>query len=254
MLTILSPAKTLDFDSSFTTPPLTKPTFLEDSLELVKLLKSMTPTEIANLMKISDSLAELNWARYQNFSFSFSFSLCKPAITSFRGDVYQAFERENLSEADYQFLQQHLRILSGLYGILKPLDGIQPYRLEMGTSLKNSRGKNLSSFWQNKVTQYLATTLEQQQNSVLINLASKEYFDLVALESLPFPVITITFKEQRQGKLKVIPLQAKKARGIMANWIIKHKIDTPQELFNFGEDQYKYQPDISSESEYLFIR
>ena len=254
MLVILSPAKTLDFDANFATPPVTEPTFFEDSVELIKSLNSMTKTEIANLLKISDSLAELNFIRYKNFALSFANSQSKPAITSFRGDVYKAFERENFSQEDYQFLQQHLRILSGLYGILKPLDGIQPYRLEMGTPLINSRGKNLYSFWKNKVTQSLADTLAQDTFPVLINLASKEYFSVVEPKNLGFPIITITFKEEREGKLKVIPIQAKRARGVMANWIVKNRIDSPQKLFNFAENKYKYQPEISSDSEYVFIR
>lgn len=207
-----------------------------------------------NLLKISDSLAQLNFIRYQNFSFSFPDSQKSSAIISFRGDVYKAFDRENLSEADYQFLQQHLIILSGLYGVLKPLDAIQSYRLEMGTPLVNSQGKNLYNFWKNKVTKYLTHALEKDKNPTLINLASKEYFSVIDTQNLGFPIVTITFKENRLDKLKVIPIQAKRARGIMANWIVKNKIDTPQELLNFAENNYQYQADMSSQSEYLFIR
>lgn len=254
MLLVLSPAKTLDFESSFSTPPLTKPIFFEESLELVKSLKSLTEMEVGNLLKVSDSLAQLNFQRYQAFSSSFSLQNSKPAITSFRGDVYKAFERENFTHQDYNFAQCHIRILSGLYGILRPLDAIQPYRLEMGTKLANSQGKNLYDYWQNKVTKNLAQTLEQDNRPILLNLASKEYMSVIDVPKLGFPVINITFKEERKGKLKVIPIQAKRARGIMANSIVKNQIDSPEKLLNFSENGYKFQDDFSSESEYVFVK
>ena len=254
MILVLSPAKTLDFNSSFATPPLTKPAFFQDSLELMKSLNSMTQMEIANLLKISDSLAQLNFQRYQKFSSSFSNQNSQPAITSFRGDVYKAFEREKLTSADYRFAQKHIRILSGLYGILRPLDGIQPYRLEMGTKLANSRGKNLYDYWTDKVTKHLAKTLQEHDNPILINLASKEYMSVIDIQKLAFPIINIIFKEERQEKLKVIPIQAKRTRGIMANWIVKNRIDSSEELLTFSEDRYRYQPNLSSQSEYIFVR
>ena len=254
MILVLSPAKTLDFNSSFVTPPLTKPAFFQDSLELVKSLNYMTQMEIANLLKISDSLAQLNFQRYQKFSSSFPNQNSQPAITSFRGDVYKAFERENLTFTDYKFAQKHIRILSGLYGILRPLDGIQPYRLEMGTKLANSRGKNLYDYWTDKVTKHLAKTIQEHDNPILINLASKEYMSVIDIHKLGFPIINILFKEERQEKLKVIPIQAKRARGIMANWIVKNRIDSSEELLTFSEDRYRYQPNLSSQSEYIFVR
>jgi cytoplasmic iron level regulating protein YaaA (DUF328/UPF0246 family) len=254
MIIVLSPAKTLDFNSSFSTPPLTKPVFFQDSFELVESLNSMTQKDIANLLKISDSLAQLNVQRYQEFSSSFPNGKSKPAITAFRGDVYKAFERENFTEQDYGFAQKHIRILSGLYGILRPLDAIQPYRLEMGTKLANSRGKNLYSYWKDKVTENLSENLQKEENPVLINLASKEYVCVIDVEELGYPVINITFKEERNEKLKVIGIQAKRARGIMANWIIKNRIDSPEELLNFSEDRYRYQQNLSSPSEYIFVR
>ena len=254
MISLLSPAKTLDFDSSFLTPSLTQPIFFDDSLELVQLLHSMTATDIAELLKISDSLAQLNFQRYQTFSTSFSSQTSKPAITTFRGDVYKAFEREKFTESDYNFAQQHLRILSGLYGILKPLDGIQPYRLEMGTKLANSQGKNLYSFWQDKVAEHLNQTLQKEQNPILVNLASKEYSSVINQQKLDFLMINITFKEQRQDKLKVIPIRAKRSRGIMANWMIKNRVDSLEELLTFSEDNYLYHANLSSASEYVFTR
>ncbi len=254
MILVLSPAKTLDFDSTFTTPSVTKPIFFEDSLNLVKSLKSMTQIQLGNLFKISDSLAKLNFNRYQNFSSSFNDQNYQPAIISFRGDVYKAFDRDSFTEEDYTFAQEHVRILSGLYGILKPLDAIQPYRLEMGTKLANSRGKNLYSYWKKKVTEDLTKTLQKEANPILLNLASKEYMSVINVQKLGFPVITIIFKEERKEKLKVIPIQAKRARGIMTNCIVKNKIDSPEKLFDFAEDRYKYQCNLSSESEYVFVR
>ena len=254
MLSLLSPAKTLDFDRLFTPPTITKPTFFEDSLELVTSLSKMKAFEISQLMKISDSLAQLNFQRYQDFSSSFNTQTNRPAITTFRGDVYKAFEREKFTNEDYQFAQNHIGILSGLYGILKPLDGIQPYRLEMGTKLTNSRGKNLYFYWREKVTNYLEDTLQQQNNPVLINLASQEYIKVVDQSQLSFPMITVTFKEMHKGKLKVIAIKSKRARGVMANWLIKQQVDTPEKLMNFTEDDYRYQSNLSSESEFVFTR
>jgi hypothetical protein len=254
MIILLSPAKTLDFESSFSTPPVTKPLFFEDSLELVELLHGMRAEDIAELMKLSNSLAQLNYQRYQTFSTSFSVQNSKPAINSFRGDVYQAFDRENFTELDYHFAQKHVRILSGLYGILKPLDGIQPYRLEMGTKLANSQGKNLYSFWQNKITEYLNQALQEDEDPTIINLASKEYSSVINQQKLHFPMINITFKEEKNGVFKVIAIKAKRARGIMANWIIKNKINSPEQLYSFSEDEYTYQAHLSSASEYVFIR
>ena len=244
MISLLSPAKTLDFHSSFITPPLTRPIFFEDSLELVESLKSMTQMDIVNLLKISDSLAQLNFQRYQEFASSFPHAKSRPAITAFRGDVYKAFARQNFTESDYLFAQKHLRILSGLYGILRPLDAIQPYRLEMGTKLANSRGKNLYNYWKEKVTRHLTQMLEKHEQPLLLNLASKEYMSVIKVQELAFPIINITFKEERKDKLKVIPIQAKRARGIMANWIIKNQIDSPKQLLNFSEDRYTYQANL----------
>ena len=254
MLSLLSPAKTLDFDRSFNTPAFTKPTFFEDSFELVNSLKKMETFEIAQLMKISDSLAHLNYQRYQDFSTSFKNSGSKTAITTFRGDVYKAFNREDFTSEDYLYAQNHLAILSGLYGILKPLDGIQPYRLEMGTKLNNSRGKNLYSYWQEKVTNYLNQTLQEQENQLLINLASKEYIKVIKQSELSFPMITIIFKEMRDDKLKVIAIKSKRARGVMANWLIKEKIDSLDKLKTFIGDNYRYQSNLSSESECIFTK
>jgi cytoplasmic iron level regulating protein YaaA (DUF328/UPF0246 family) len=254
MILVLSPSKTLDFQSSFSTPALSQPIFFEDSRELVESLNSMTQTEIAQLMKISAPLAELNVQRYREFSFCFTPQNSKPALTSFRGDVYRAFERENLTIEDYTFAQKHIRILSGLYGILKPLDGIQPYRLEMGTKLVNSRGKNLYDYWKQKVTTHLAQTLQEEEQPILLNLASQEYISVIDLHQLGGAMITITFKEERPGRLKVIGINAKRARGMMACWIVKNQIDSPEKLFNFSEDGYRYQSHLSSESEYVFVR
>lgn len=250
MIILLSPAKTLDFESSFSTPSLTQPLFFDDSLELVNLLHGMTAEDIAELMKLSDSLAQLNYQRYQTFSQQTS----KPAITSFRGDVYKAFVREKFTDSDYNFAQKHLRILSGLYGILRPLDRIQPYRLEMGTKLTNSQGKNLYSFWQKKVTEHLNQALKEDEHPIIVNLASKEYSSVINPQKLHFPMINITFKEEKKGVLKVIAIQAKRARGIMANWIIKNQINSPEQLYDFSEDEYVYQANLSSPSEYVFTR
>ena len=253
MLSLLSPAKTLDVDRLFPTPMITKPTFFEDSLELATSLRAMTATEIGELMKISDNLAQLNFQRYQDFS-AFNTSHNKPALTTFRGDVYKAFNREEFTVEDYLFAQEHLGILSGLYGVLKPLDGIQPYRLEMGTKLANSRGKNLYAYWQEKVSNYLNIALQSQSQPTIVNLASQEYIKVVDQKRLSFPMITITFKEIHKGKLKVIAIKSKRARGVMANWLIKQKIDTPEQLTTFNEDDYSYQEHLSSESELVFTR
>ncbi|WP_300494263.1 peroxide stress protein YaaA, partial [uncultured Methylophaga sp.] len=225
MLTVISPAKTLDFDTPVSTNKYSEPRFLDQSQQLIEQLKKLSSQEIANLMKISDKLAGLNMVRFQQWQTPFTEENAKQAILAFKGDVYTGLAAETLDDKGLDFAQQHLRILSGLYGVLRPLDLMQPYRLEMGTPFQNDAGRDLYSFWGDKIRQSLEGE-PALKDGVLINLASNEYFKAVDAKKLNATIITPVFKDWKNGQYKMISFYAKKARGLMSRYIIDQQINT----------------------------
>jgi len=252
MLVVISPAKTLDFETPARTNIASTPVFLEDSQVLVERMRELAPADIAKLMKISDKLAVLNSTRYETWSLPFTADNAKQALLAFKGDVYTGLDAETLTPKQDEYAQQHLRILSGLYGVLKPLDLMQPYRLEMGTKLSNARGKDLYQFWGDKITNSLNDELER--NDVLINLASNEYFKSVQPKKLNARIITPVFKDTKNGAQKIISFYAKKARGLMTRYIIENNIDNAEALKDFDVAGYQFEASQSSENEWVFTR
>ena len=245
MLIVLSPAKSLDYKTPSKVKTTTLPEFVAESAKLIAELKKLSPQELANLMGLSDQLAALNVGRYRDWSKKFTEENSKPAIYAFNGDVYEGFDVQTLSAKALDFAQNHLRILSGLYGALRPLDLMQPYRLEMGTAFKNVRGKDLYAFWGERVTDSLKKLLDQQKKPVLINLASEEYFKVLQAKNLDCPVISPIFQDGKDGKYKIISFYAKRARGLMARYVVENRITDPEDLKGFNLEGYKY---IASES------
>ena len=239
MKIIISPAKSLDFETPAKFEKFTQPDFLDESEKLVERMREFSPEDLSKIMKISDKLADLNYQRYSDWQTPFTSGNAKQAIFAFTGDVYTGLDAENLSEDDIDFAQNHLRILSGLYGLLRPLDLMQAYRLEMGTKLKPS----LYEFWGDKLTRALGDEL-------VINLASNEYSKAVC----PKNILTVHFKEQKNDELKVIGLFAKKARGMMSRYIIKNRIEDAEWLKGFSDDGYQYRGDLSDEKNFVFVR
>lgn len=254
MLMVISPAKTLDFETAPITKMSTMPDFLSDSEVLIEQLRELSPADISNLMKISDKLGELNFERYLNWHTPFDKNNAKQAVLAFKGDVYTGLDAENFNGNDFKFAQKHLRILSGLYGVLRPLDLIQPYRLEMGTKFANSSGGNLYEFWEDKLTQSVNAQLKKNKSTVLVNLASNEYFKAIQSSSINADIITPTFKDLKNGKYKIISFYAKKARGLMAAFAIKNQITQAEELKQFDVEGYRYNAAMSSAREWVFIR
>jgi len=252
MLTVLSPAKTLDFDTPAATRKQSAPAFAAETEALVQLMQKKSSQELKKLMSISDNLAELNADRYASFN-SNSENL-KQAILAFKGDVYIGLDVDSYNERDFTFAQKSLRILSGLYGVLRPLDLIHPYRLEMGTKLKNPKGNNLYDFWDSAIGEALAEELGTHRNKALINLASNEYFNAVDESQLPGDVITPVFKDYSRGTYRVLSFFAKKARGAMATYIIQNRINKPADLKNFDVDGYQYNDGFSSDDRWVFTR
>ena len=254
MIVLLSPAKTLDYSQEFDVQH-TAPAFLSDSAKLIKELKVKEPKDIASLMGLSDKLATLNFDRYQSWSASKTMGNdSKPALFVFQGDVYQGLQANTFNKKDITFAQKHLRILSGLYGELRPLDVIKPYRLEMGTKLPTARGKNLSEFWGTKVQENILKELKANKSNLVVNLASKEYFTVVGSLPTDVNVVSPVFKDFKNGEYKLISFYAKKARGYMSHWIIKNKVTKPEDLKNFDAEGYKYSKKLSTESEPVFLR
>jgi hypothetical protein len=254
MITLLSPAKSLNFDIEVAELPYTKPIFAKETIELVNHLKQLSVADIKKLMHVSDNIAHLNYDRYQNFKPAFKLPYAKPAALVFTGEVYKGLEAEKFNKNDWQFAQQHLRILSGLYGILKPLDIIQPYRLEMGTPFSFDHYKNLYAFWKEKVTQTLNKELKNQNTNYLVNLASNEYFKVIDKKTLSAQIITPVFKDNKNGTYKTIMMYAKNARGKMAAFIIKNKIINPEHLKAFDSDGYIFNQSLSSNTEWVYTR
>lgn len=254
MLIVISPAKNLDYDTPATTSVMTQPELLDEASVLIKRCRELAPQEIGSLMKISDKLAQLNAERYASWHLPFTPENAKQAVLAFNGDVYTGLEAGSLDEDDLAFAQTHLRILSGLYGLLKPLDLMQPYRLEMGTSLANERGKNLYDFWGETITNHVNAAMLAQGDNVLINLASNEYFKSVKPKSLDGVVITPVFKDKKNGQYKVISFFAKKARGLMARYIIKNRLQEVEQLKHFDYAGYQFSEEMSKGNELVFTR
>ena len=254
MLIVLSPAKTLDY-SIDPKSNHTAPQFLSQSSKLIKTLKEKEPKDIASLMGLSDKLASLNFDRYQSWKASKVVSNnTKPSMLVFKGDVYQGLDAENFNSNQLKFAQKHLRILSGLYGILRPMDVIKPYRLEMGTKLQTPKGKNLYEFWGSSIQDNVLDDLNSQKSDLLINLASKEYFSVLGKMPDYVNVISPVFKDYKNGKHKIISFYAKRARGLMAKWIIQQKIKDFEKLSDFNLDGYYYSEKESTLTEPVFLR
>nr|CRH04238.1 Conserved protein of unknown function [Candidatus Magnetococcus massalia] len=254
MLAVISPAKKLDEGRWRCSLPTTTPDHLTHSQTLIDTLKKLDTTALGALMKISESLSQLNHGRYHSFALPFTEENAKPAVMMFQGDTYQGLDAGSFSQEDLAYAQSHLRILSGLYGVLRPLDLIQPYRLEMGTRLANARGTNLYNFWQNLPVESLNQTLAEDAHPALINLASNEYFKAVKSKELQAPLITPVFKEIKGGQAKVIGLMAKRARGAMARFIIQNRLSNTEDLKQFESGGYRYQAEQSSADAWLFTR
>lgn len=250
MLILISPAKTLDY-STPNFKEYSHPDFASDIKSLVSVMKKKSAAEIAQLMHVSENLAELNEERYKTFQSEFNPENSKQALLAFKGDVYTKIDVDSYTNADFDFAQQHLRILSGLYGVLKPLDLIQPYRLEMGTRLETKKGKNLYEYWGTKIAKRIA---EASAGKPIVNLASQEYFKVVDLKVLKSPVITIHFKEFKNEDYQTIGFFAKQARGMMTNFAIKNKITDPEALKVFNEERYEFSEVLSDNLNWIFIR
>ncbi|EKT53972.1 peroxide stress protein YaaA [Providencia rettgeri] len=254
MLITISPAKTLDYESPLATQQFTQPELLSESQKLINVCRKLTPADIASLMKISDKLAGLNAARFAEWHTDFTPENARQAILAFKGDVYTGMQAETFSQNDFEFAQSHLRILSGLYGVLRPLDLMQPYRLEMGISLKNTRGKNLYEFWGDIITKQLNQALAQQKDQILVNLASDEYFKSVNTKKLDGQIIKPIFLDEKNGKYKVISFYAKKARGLMSRFIIQNKLTKTDQLADFNLEGYQFDESQSKGNELVFTR
>ena len=249
MLAVISPSKTQDFSApDIQAHTLTRQ--LHESEVLVNILKQKTQVELSKLMSISEKLAHLNYTRFQDFATPFDFSNAKQALLAFKGDVYTGIDVPNLSKKDLEFAQDHLRMLSGLYGVIRPLDLIAPYRLEMGTRLQNPKGKNLYEFWGDKISKLL----NEDESEVIINLASNEYFKGIDQKALKAQIINIVFKEFKGDKYKIIGIYAKRARGLMVQYMVKNRIENPQDLKAFSLEDYHFQQDLSGDTTWVFTR
>lgn len=260
MLMLLSPAKKLDYDSPVRTTLHTQPLFVEQAEMLIDLLREQSTDDIASLMKLSENLAMLNVERYQAWTSHFDLDNARQALLAFNGDVYDGLDAPSLSDADLQWAQAHLVILSGLYGVLRPLDLMQPYRLEMGTRLANARGRNLYAFWGGQIADYLDAQLAQNRSiagndtGIVLNLASAEYFKAVDLKALRARVVECVFQDYKNGAYKVIGFHAKRARGLMARYIIDNRCSQPDELKGFDAAGYAWAADVSEDDRLVFRR
>lgn len=252
MKIVISPAKSLDFEKVVPTNYYTKPVYLKQTKEIIKVLKTLKPKDLCELMDISPALGELNWQRNKKFKTPFTLQNARQAIYAFNGDVYQGLDAYTLTAEKHTVLQNKLRILSGQYGILKPFDLIQPYRLEMGTALAIGESKNLYGFWKETLT--TALNKELKKNELFINLASTEYFSAIDAKKLKVPVITPEFKDYKDGKLKMISFFAKKARGLMVRYILDHNIETLEGLKNFNYEGYQFDANLSKGNTLVFTR
>nr|WP_318383067.1 peroxide stress protein YaaA [uncultured Enterobacter sp.] len=254
MLILISPAKTLDYQSELATTRFTQPVLLDHSQKLIKVARKLSAPQIKALMGISDKLADLNATRFHDWQPDFTPENARQAILAFKGDVYAGLQAETFSEADFDFAQQHLRMLSGLYGVLRPLDLMQPYRLEMGIRLETAKGKDLYQFWGDTITDTLNAELAAQGDSIVVNLASDEYFRSVKTAKLNGELVKPVFLDEKNGKFKVISFYAKKARGLMSRYIIQHRLRTVEQLTAFDVDGYVFDGEASGKGELVFKR
>jgi len=254
MLTVISPAKTLDYETPPVTDRFTQPQYLDHSQELIQILRELAPAQISELMHLSDKLAGLNAARFGSWNPAFTPDNAKQALLAFKGDVYTGLDATTLADADFSYAQDHLRMLSGLYGLLRPLDLMQPYRLEMGTKLANARGKDLYAFWGTRISEWLNEALAEQGDDLLLNLASNEYFSAVKRTALKARIINTEFRDLKNGQYKIISFYAKKARGMMSRFVIQERINTPDALKQFDAQGYYYSADHSKPDNLVFLR
>jgi cytoplasmic iron level regulating protein YaaA (DUF328/UPF0246 family) len=254
MIILLNSSKTLDFEQPARVSKHSVPEFSDDSEFLVDKLRRFSVSDFSELMGVSEKLAVLNVERYKNWKTSPPHSQAKQAIMAFKGDIYSAIDVDSYTIKEYDFTQKHLRILSGLYGILRPLDLIQPYRLEMATKLSTDRGKNLYHFWGIRINQYLNALLRREKSGILVNLASAEYFKAIKANQLDARVITPVFKEYRDSTYRVVAIYAKKARGMMCDYIIRNHIRQPEKLQSFNLNGYRFSAKLSSDREWVFAR
>ena len=254
MLVLVSPAKKLDMDSPVEFDTHTQPDFLSDSKKLIKDARKLTASDLSRLMKISAPLAELNVARFKDFETPFHLGNARQAALSFAGDTYVGLDAKTLSEDDLQYAQDHLRILSGLYGMLRPLDLMQAYRLEMGTRFQNERGADLYDFWGDKLSKSLNKIVDAHKDKAIINCASNEYFKAIDKKALKHPIITPVFKEIKDGQAKTLGMFAKRARGMMARYVIQNKIENIEEIKNFDLGGYKFDQNLSKGNDWVFTR
>lgn len=254
MIFILSPSKTLNYDEQ-PAPSYSLPRLRKRTAELVDVMREKSPDEIGELMDINEELARTNWNRYRHFDPDhYTQENAKQSLLAFKGHVYHGMKVEDFSQDDLEYAQDHLRILSGLYGLLRPLDYMQPYRLEMGTRLKNPQGKNLYEFWGEDITELLNKDLQEQEEKVLVNLASQEYFKAVKPKAFKGSILDIAFKEWRNDKLKVVSVYAKMARGMMCHYAIKNRVEKPEQLKGFDYEGYSWSEEHSTEKEWVFAR
>jgi uncharacterized protein len=254
MLVVLSPSKTLDYDSAPQTDKFTQPQFVEEAEQLVEILRGYDIEGLRDLMDISENLAVLNVERYDAFETPFTPDNAKPAITAFQGDVYRDFRLDEYAGEDFDFLQEHVRILSGLYGALRPLDLMQPYRLEMGTKLDNPRGDRLYKFWGDKITEAINAAIDAQGDDILLNLASNEYFDSIDTDKLAGRILNVGFKDLRGDSYRTITFYLKRLRGTMTDWMVRNRVTEPEQLKGFNERNYYFSDEHSTDDEYVFLR
>jgi hypothetical protein len=254
MLALLSPAKKLEFSPDKLPLRTTKPQLAADTRELMDSTRALSSKDLQKLMGLSKALGDLNYQRFQDFAVDGKAATARAAALAFRGDTYVGLGADDFDEGDLRFAQEHLRILSGLYGLLRPLDRIQPYRLEMGTRVTTPRGDSLYAFWGERIARTINRQAKKTGAKAIVNLASNEYFTAARAGLLQTPIITPSFKEMRGGKAKIISFSAKRARGMMARHIIKHRLSDPAAMRDFTQDGYRYQAKLSSESEWVFLR
>ena len=254
MLFVISPAKALDYETPAHVKTFTQPLFVEQASELIAVLREKSPLQVAELMDLSDQLAGLNAARYQAWSPKFTAKNSKQAVLAFDGDVYGGLDAKTLNEDELDWLQQHLCILSGLYGVLRPLDRMQPYRLEMGTRLKTDKGSNLYRFWGSQIADYLNSRARADKSPVLVNLASEEYFKAVDLKALQPRVVNCVFEEKKGANYKIVSFFAKRARGLMVRYALQHRASTPEQLKGFDLEGYRFAPAASGPDRFVFRR
>ncbi len=254
MLALISPAKTLDYESALPTDLHTLPRLLDQSQQLIDLSRKLSASEITKLMSVSEKIATLNVGRFHDWNADFSFANARQAIFAFKGDVYTGLDAYHLKDTDIQFAQKHLRMLSGLYGLLRPLDLMMPYRLEMGTKLANLRGHNLYEFWGEIITHLINDDLKQSESELLVNISSDEYYKSVKESKIQAEIIKPVFLDQKNGQYKVISFYAKKARGLMARYIIENKLEKAEDLKSFNTNGYYFDVESSLKGELVFKR